>query len=95
MLPNKMPAKSATHKVGDYSLNAKFPGYHAREDPTTLPQGTMVSPSQNVLVGTSGRVATVKGYVLDGAGSLVTSLGSELLTNGTFTGGTTSWTLQL
>lgn len=82
-LPKKMPIKQATQKLGDYSLIPKFPGYHAREDPTTLPPGTLVSPSQNVVIKTTGRVATVKGYVLDGAPSAV--LDSGILSNFDFT----------
>lgn len=74
-----MPIKNATQKVGDYSLVPKFLGYHAREDPTTLPKGTMVSPSRNVVINTSGRVATVAGFVLDGAGSTV--IDSGILSN--------------
>lgn len=75
----KMPTKRSMNKVGDYSLIPKFPGYHAREDPTTLPVGTLVSPSQNVVIKTSGRVALVDGYVLDGTGSAV--IDSGILSN--------------
>lgn len=71
------------YKAGDYSLTQKFPGYHAREDPTTLPAGTLVSPSQNVRINTSGRVALVEGYVLDGVGSSVADSG--ILSNYDFT----------
>jgi hypothetical protein len=74
-----MPPKQATTKVGQYSLIPKFPGYHAREDPTTLPAGTLVAPSQNVLIKTSGRVAATSGYVLDGVGSTV--IDSGILSN--------------
>lgn len=70
VLPDRMPPKQSTQKVGDYQMVSKFPnGYHAREDPTTLPVGTLISPSQNVVIQTSGRIATVAGYVLDGVGS--------------------------
>lgn len=82
-LPPKMPKKDAVYKAGDYSLTQKFPGYHAREDPTTLPVGTLVSPSQNVRINTSGRVALVEGYVLDGAASSVADSG--ILSNFDFT----------
>lgn len=78
-----MPQKAATQKMGEYSLIPKFQGYHAREDPTTLPLGTLVSPSQNVLINTSGRVALVAGYVLDGVGSTVQDSG--ILSNFDFT----------
>lgn len=75
-----MPSKQATNKVGDYDLAKVFTnGYHAREDPSTLPVGTLVSPSQNVLIGTSGRIASVEGYVLDGPGSTV--IDSGILSN--------------
>lgn len=62
-------AKAATHKVGEYGLASKFPGFRAREDQTTLDPQTLISPSQNVVLNTSGRVALVQGYTLDGAGS--------------------------
>lgn len=75
MLPKPMPSKKSSAKIGDYSVVAKFPGYHAREDPTTLPPGTLVSPSQNVVIKTTGRVATVAGYTLDGAASAVIDSG--------------------
>lgn len=75
-----MPAKPSTQNVGVYSIASKFSnGYHAREDPTTLPNGTLVSPSQNVLIKTTGRVASVAGYVLDGTGSSV--IDSGILSN--------------
>ena len=68
-MANRRPSKGATTKTGQYSLASKFPGYQARADVTTIPSTTLVSPSQNVVLGTSGRVALVKGYQLDGAGS--------------------------
>lgn len=74
-----MPAKAAQHKVGTYGLISKFPGYNARGDKTTLPLGTLISPSQNVVTNTSGRVALVKGYALDGDGS--TAIDSGILSN--------------
>lgn len=70
-----MPSKEATKKVGEFSLNSTFPGYHAREDQTTLPPTTLVAPSQNVQVGTSGRISLVKGYALDGQESVVIDSG--------------------
>lgn len=78
-----MPNKKSTQKVGEFSLNSKFPGYHAREDNTTLPPGTLVSPSQNVVIKTSGRVALVKGYQLDGVTS--PTIDSGILSNFDFT----------
>lgn len=83
MLPAPMPPKRSSTKIGQYSLVSKFPGYHAREDPTMLPPGTLVSPSQNVVIKTSGRVASVAGYVLDGTGSTV--IDSGILSNFDFT----------
>lgn len=65
----RRPTKSATHKVGDYSLVPKFNGYRAREDHTILEPGTLISPSKNVISNTSGRVGQVSGYALDGAAS--------------------------
>lgn len=78
-LPAKMPAKSAEHKIGDYGLIDKFLGYNARGDKTTLPVGTLISPSQNVVINTSGRIAHVRGYALDGVGS--TTPDSGILSN--------------
>ncbi len=83
MLPPRMPTKSATHKTGDYQLISDFKGYHAREDPTILLPNIMVSPSKNVVIKTSGRVALVKGYTLDGAGSATADSG--ILSNTDFT----------
>lgn len=79
MLPRKMPPKTARYKVGDYSLNQKFIGYNARQDKTTQTPNVLVAPSQNVVLGTSGRVALVKGYALDGATSVV--IDSGILSN--------------
>lgn len=81
-LPARMPSKNANNKVGDYQLNTKFPGYRAREDQTTLDPATLVAPSQNVVIKTSGRVAATKGYVLDGAVSVV--IDSGILSNTDF-----------
>ena len=78
-----MPTKRAMNKAGDYDLVTKFKGYHAREDPTMLTPDILVSPSQNVVIKTSGRVATVKGYVLDGAAS--STADSGILSNYDFT----------
>lgn len=69
MLPPKMPAKNGSHQIGVYDLVTKFPGYRARIDPTLEDQGVLVPPSQNVVMNTAGRAASVKGYVLDGPGS--------------------------
>lgn len=82
-MANRRPTKSATHKIGDYNLVGKFPGYNARQDQTTLPPGTMVPGSQNVIINTSGRIASVKGYTLDGATSAVADSG--ILSNFDFT----------
>jgi hypothetical protein len=82
-LPSRMPSKKAMNKMGQYDLIQKFPGYRAREDVTTLPQGTLIAPSQNVVIKTSGRVSLVKGYTLDGTGSTV--IDSGILSNYDFT----------
>ena len=74
-LPSKMPAKKSQAKVGEYSLQDKFSGYHAREDQTTVGPNILVAPSQNVLIGTSGRLRSVAGYSLDGTGSSVADSG--------------------
>lgn len=75
----RMPPKQATSKVGQYALVQKFPGYNARTDPTMLDAGTLVAPSQNVVIKTSGRVSLVKGYKLDGVTSAV--IDSGILSN--------------
>ncbi len=76
-LPGRMPTKNATNKVGEYSLMTKFPGYRAREDQTTIDPQTLVAPSKNVVIKTSGRIQSVPGYVLDGAAS--TTIDSGIL----------------
>ena len=78
-----MPPKQSIHKVGEYRLVSKFKGYHAREDPTMLTPDVLVSPSQNVLIKTSGRIASVQGYTLDGAAS--STADSGILSNFDFT----------
>ena len=79
--------KQATDKVGEYSLvgigDSKFQGYNARTDGTTIGNNWLVSPSQNVMIGVSGRVGSVAGYVLDGAGS--TTIDSGILSSYDFT----------
>lgn len=67
-------------------------GYRNREDISTLPPNTLVSGSHDVLTNVFGRVYSRAGYTLDGVASV--NLGSELLTNGTFTGNANGWTLQ-
>jgi len=74
-LPARMPSKNANNKIGEYSLVKDFAGYNARKDPTLLPTNTLVSPSKNVLIGTSGRIAAVKGYTIDGGSSAVIDSG--------------------
>lgn len=74
-IPRALPAKGASNKVGEYGLIPKFLGYRAREDATKQAIGTLVPPSQNVVMNTAGRAALVKGYVLDGAGSAVADSG--------------------
>ena len=70
-----MPTKQATNKVGQYGLVGKFAGYQARTDQTMLTPNVLVSPSQNMVINTAGRVATVKGYALDGTTSTVIDSG--------------------
>src|SRR5438132_1170862 len=77
------PNNKSTTKVGIYQLVSKFPGYRAREDQTTLNPATLVFPSQNVLIGTSGRVRNVPGYTLDGATSA--TIDSGILSHFDFT----------
>lgn len=82
MSDKRIPKKSE-NKVGVYNLvEGPFP-YHAREDPTTLPPNTLVSPSMNVINNTANRLQLVKGYTLDGPGSVV--IDSGILSNYDFT----------
>lgn len=78
-MSNAKITKEAVNKVGEYTLQSKFPGYNARQDRTTLDPSFMVSPSQNVLVGTSGRIGSVKGFKVDGQSSMV--INSGILSN--------------
>ena len=78
-MSNKKITKGATSKVGNYQIISKFPGYNARQDKTTLDPSTLIFPSQNVVIKTSGRIASVPGYVLDGVGSTV--IDSGILSN--------------
>ena len=71
--------KRAQFKIGDYDLVEKFSGYRAREDQTKLDSSFHVSPSKNVVINTSGRMALVKGFVLDGATSV--TIDSGILSN--------------
>jgi len=68
-------AKEATNKIGDHQLVSTFKGASARKDKTVVGPEYMVSPSKNVMIGTSGRPAIVAGYTLDGAGSTVQDSG--------------------
>ncbi len=78
-MSNKRIPKKAENKVGVYGLvKGPFP-YHAREDHTTLPANTLVSPSQNVINNTANRLQLVKGYTLDGGASTV--IDSGILSN--------------
>ena len=61
--------------MGEYNLIHKFKGYRAREDQTIVGADVLVSPSQNVVINTAGRIASVNGYVLDGSGSTVIDSG--------------------
>jgi len=74
-----MPPKGSHTKFADFNLVNGFRGYRAKEDKTQLPKGTLVSPSQNVVINSSGRVACVKGYELDGAAS--STIDSGILSN--------------
>ena len=62
------PSKAAMSNVsGEYKLISRFPyGYRNREDKTSLPPGTLIEGSQNVLTNTSGRIGARKGFTLDG-----------------------------
>lgn len=82
-LPSRMPTKQATHKIGEYDLVSEFKGYRAREDQTKISPNFLVSPSKNVVIKTSGRIATIKGYTLDGAASA--TFDSGILSNFDFT----------
>ncbi len=74
-MSNQRISKNATNKIGEYTLQKKFPGYNARQDKTTLDPSFMVAPSQNVLIGTSGRISQVQGFYSDGQYSGVADSG--------------------
>lgn len=76
-MSNAKISKQANNKVGQYTLQNKFTGYNARTDQTTVGPDKLVSPSQNVLIGTSGRVGITGGYTLDGAGSATIDSGIQ------------------
>ncbi len=82
-MSNSRIPKAARNKEGEFGLRTQFPGYNAREDQTTIDPSLMVSPSKNVLVGTSGRISTVAGYTVDGGASIV--IDSGILSNYDFT----------
>ena len=67
--------KDATNKIGDYQLTEKFDGFFARLDQTMMGPSKMVAPSRNVVIGTSGRPAIVKGYAVDGVASNIQDSG--------------------
>lgn len=76
-MSNKRIPKKSENKVGVYNLvEGPFP-YHAREDQTTLPSNTLVSPSQNVINNTANRLQLVKGYTLDGGASTTIDSGIQ------------------
>jgi len=57
-------------KATEFTYTDKFPlGYRAREDKTTLPDNVLITGSQNVLTGTSGRISPRKGFTIDGTAS--------------------------
>jgi hypothetical protein len=82
-MQQKQPTKQAQSKVGNYGLVPQFTGYRAREDQTKVGAGTLIAPSQNVVLNTSGRLALVKGYQLDGSGS--STIDSGILSHFDFT----------
>ena len=93
-MSNRQITKNAINKEGEYQLvKGPFP-YHAREDATLLDPNNLITPSKNVINNFGHRLQLVKGYTLDGQANTTTTLGPELITNGTFTGGTAGWTLQ-
>jgi len=57
-------------RANEYNLVSDFQfGYRNREDITNLPKGVLVKGSQNVLTNVSDRVASRKGFTLDGQSS--------------------------
>ena len=93
-MSNRQITKSAINKEGEFNLVKGPFQYHAREDQTLLDPNNLISPSRNVINNFGHRLQLVSGYTLDGQANSTTTLGSELITNGTFTGGTSGWTLQ-
>ena len=78
-MSNKRLPKSGRDKVGQFNLVNKFSGYNARLDPTIVGSNFMVAPSRNVIIGNSGRIGIVPGYVIDGQTS--TTIDSGILSN--------------
>lgn len=65
-------AKTQQATITDFNLTiGASSGYRSREDQTLLPPGILVKGSKNVLTNTANRIASVKGYSLDGAASAV------------------------
>lgn len=82
-MSNRRISKSAASKAGNYDLQSKSFQYRAREDNTLLTPNILISPSQNVVTNTAGRISLVKGYKLDGSGS--SAADSGILSNFDFT----------
>lgn len=71
----RQPRKTGNSKIGTYALQkGPFP-YLARQDKTAVAPNALIVGSQNVVNRTSGRLALVNGYVLDGAGSTTADSG--------------------
>lgn len=57
-------------KYDEYEIVSEYPrGYENRRDITNLPEGVLVVGSQNVLTNVSDRIASRKGFTLDGQAS--------------------------
>lgn len=64
--------KVGAAKLKEIIVQSSFTkGYRNREDVTLLPPGTMVTGSHDVMTNVSGRIASRKGYTIDGAPSTV------------------------
>lgn len=89
-----MNRRLAAAEAKEFTIEEKFNvyGYRSREDASLLNPTTLVYPSQNVLTDVFGYVGPRQGFTLYGQNN--ETLGSELLTNGSFSGNANGWTLQ-
>jgi hypothetical protein len=93
----KLPKPAEIHvpkipPIENFQLTSEYLGYVTKPDPTNIAAAYLVAGSQNMVTNNGDQVSSRKGFTLKGqAGS---NLGSELITNGGFTGSASGWTLS-